>query len=252
MEQPVIELRSVTIELGGDVILKDVSLKVLPHETVVLIGPSGGGKTVLLKTMAGLYPPVRGEVFCSGQKWLDLGLQGRHDLARHIGVQFQKGALFDDLTVFGNVAYPLREHTKLSEAEIEKRVLECLASVRLESAATLWPHELSGGMKLRLGLARALALRPEILFLDDPTAGLDPVNSDEVAQAILDLKSQIGATLIVVTHDIQRAYQFAGRIFLVAQGAVLETGSANQTAHHPDPRVQQFIHGWQKGPLAVS
>ncbi|MFN8847583.1 MAG: ABC transporter ATP-binding protein [Bdellovibrionales bacterium] len=249
MENPIIELKSVTVELGEEVILKDVNLRVYPNETIVLIGPSGGGKTVLLKTMAGLFEPVQGEVFCYGHKWADLSLQGRHDLARHVGVQFQKGALFDDMNAFDNVAYPLREHTQLSEEEIKTRVMDCLKAVRLDKAADLEPHEMSGGMRLRLGVARAIALKPEILFMDDPTAGLDPVNSDEVAQVILDLKEQISATLIVVTHDMMRAYQFAGRIFLVAQTAVLETGSAEETEKHTDLRVQQFLHGWQKGPL---
>lgn len=252
MADPVIELKNVTVELGEEVILKEINLQVFPMETIVLIGPSGGGKTVLLKTMAGLFEPKQGTVSCYGVKWSDLSLAGRHDLARHVGVQFQKGALFDDMSAFENVAYPLREHTKMTEGEVSLRVMECLKAVRLEKAAELEAHEMSGGMRLRLGIARAIALKPEILFMDDPTAGLDPVNSDEIAQMIIDLKKQISATLIVVTHDISRAYQFAGRIFLVAQQQVIETGSAEETQKHTDPRVQQFLHGWQKGPLTMN
>ncbi len=251
MSQTVIELENVTIELGGDTILKDVSMKVFEHETIVLIGPSGGGKTVLIKTMAGLYEPSNGFVRCYGHDWKSLSLIGRHDLAQKVGMQFQKSALFDDLTSFENVAYPLREHFNLPESEIEHRVMSCLKSVNLEKTRDQYAHELSGGMRLRLGVARAIALKPEILFLDDPTAGLDPVYSDEMASLILNLKKEISATLIVVTHDMSRAYQFAGRIFLVANQDVLETGSVEQTANHPDPRVQQFIHGRIQGPLSL-
>jgi phospholipid/cholesterol/gamma-HCH transport system ATP-binding protein len=251
MNTPVLELENVTIELGYEVILENINLKVQEHETIVLIGPSGGGKTVLLKTMAGLFEPTTGHVRCYGQDWNSLSVVGRHDLARKVGVQFQKGALFDDLNAFDNVAYPLREHLKLSEEQVTERVNECLKAVNLEKAGHLQAHEMSGGMRLRLGVARAIALKPEILFLDDPTAGLDPLYSDEMAELILKLKSGINATLIIVTHDLARAYQFAGRIFLVANKSAFETGSAEQTKNHPDPKVQQFIHGRASGPLSL-
>jgi len=247
--QPILEVNNLTIELGGDVILKDVNLKVYKAETIVLIGPSGSGKSVFLKALAGLYVPQTGYVKCRNFKWADMSLEVRHDYARILGMQFQKGALFDDLTSIDNLKYVLREHTTMSEAEMEERSLECLQLVHLGSARNLFPHELSGGMRLRLGVARALVLKPEILFMDDPTAGLDPVNSDEMAQLILNLKKQLNATLVIITHDISRAYQFAGRIFLVASKTIFETGSAEETMNHPDARVQQFLHGWVKGPL---
>lgn len=246
---PILELENVTVDFGEDVIFKDVNLKILPGETIVLIGPSGSGKTVLLKTLAGLYRPSKGSARCHGHEWHTLSSIGRHDLAQKIGMQFQKSALFDELDTFDNVAYPLREHTHFSEEKINERVMECLKAVGLEKAQHFQAHQLSGGMKQRLGIARAIALKPEILFMDDPTAGLDPINSDTMAELILNLKIQIGATLVIVTHDIQRAYQFAGRIFLVGGKGVLETGSAKQTENNQDPRVQQFLHGWQKGPL---
>lgn len=249
MSEIILELQNVTVGFGDDIILKDVSMKVMSHETIVLIGPSGSGKTVLLKTLAGLYQPVEGQVKCYGIDWSKLTSIGKHDLARKIGMQFQKSALFDDLSAYENVAYPLREHTSLSETEIEQRVIECLHAVDLEKSKDLQPHEMSGGMRQRLGIARAIALKPEILFMDDPTAGLDPINSDNMSELILNLKSEIGATLVIVTHDISRAYQFAGRIFLVGGKSVLETGNADETKNHPDPRVQQFLHGWQRGPL---
>jgi phospholipid/cholesterol/gamma-HCH transport system ATP-binding protein len=249
MKQVVLELEDVTIGFDQDIILSHVSMKIYENETVVLIGPSGSGKTVLLKTLAGLYDPRQGHVKCYGKDWNQLSTVGKHDLARKIGMQFQKSALFDDLNAFENVAYPLREHTTLTENEIKNRVMDCLIAVDLEKAKSLQAHEMSGGMRQRLGIARAIALKPEILFLDDPTAGLDPINSDNMSDLILNLKNEIGATLVIVTHDILRAYQFAGRIFLVGGKTVLETGSAEQTKNHPDARVQQFLHGWQVGPL---
>lgn len=255
MLNPILELNNATVAFGSlkeDVIFQDVSIKIYPKETIVLIGLSGGGKTVLLKTLAGLYHPIKGTALCFGHTWESLGASGRHDLAQKVGMQFQKGALFDDMNAFDNVAYPLREHTKLTANEIKTRVLDSLRSVDLEKAQLLEPHEMSGGMKLRLGIARAIAMKPEILFLDDPTAGLDPINSDKMAELILNLKEQFQATLIIVTHDLSRAYQFAGRIFFVGSKAVIETGSAEQTKKSLDPRIQQFIKGEVTGPLTAA
>lgn len=249
MPNPVIELKDVSVELGGEIILHDVSLNVNIGETIVIVGPSGSGKTVLLKTIAGLYPPTKGYAKCHDFKWSDMSIERKHDFARVLGMQFQKGALFDDLNSIDNIKYVLREHTHLDEAAIESRAMECLKMVNLEKAAKLEPHELSGGMRLRLGVARSIALKPEILLMDDPTAGLDPINSDEMVKLILDLKKQMNATLIIVTHDITRAYELAGRIFLVAGKTLVETGTAEETKNHKDPRVQQFIHGYLKGPL---
>lgn len=249
MEEPIIELIHVDVTLGGELILSDVSMHVFAGDTIVIIGPSGGGKSVLLKTMAGIHPPSRGQVLCYGYNWTYLSRVMKHDLACKIGVQFQKSALFDDLNAFENVAFPLREHTLMSESEITQRVLECLRSVDLLEARNLSPFQISGGMQLRLGIARAIALKPSVLFLDDPTAGLDPVNSDSMVELILSLKKNSSVTLIVATHDIRRAYELAGRIFLVADKQVFETGSAAETKNYDDPRVQQFIHGWLKGPL---
>lgn len=247
--QPVLSLQNVTVELLGETILSDVSFSISPGEICVLIGPSGGGKTVLLKTMAGLFEPKSGKVLCYGHEWKRLSSSDRHTLAAKIGMQFQQSALFDELTALENIIFVLKEHSQMSASAMHARAIECLAAVGLEKYQNQREYELSGGMKKRLGIARAIALKPDILFLDDPTAGLDPVNSDNMAELILELKKQINATLVVVTHDILRAYQFAGRIFLVADQSVIETGNAEQTQKHPDPRVQQFIHGWLHGPL---
>jgi phospholipid/cholesterol/gamma-HCH transport system ATP-binding protein len=249
MSTPVLELIEASVELNGELILKNVSMQVFADDTIVLIGPSGGGKSVLLKTMAGVYDPSQGQVLCYGHEWKQLSNTEKHHVAKAIGVQFQKSALFDDMNAYDNVAFPLREHTEMSQSAIHDRVIECLRAVDLEKAQDLFSYQMSGGMQQRLGIARAIALKPSILFLDDPTAGLDPVNSDNMAEMILSLKHEVQATLVIATHDMQRAYQFAGRIFLVANKEVLETGSAEQTRRHSDPRVQQFIHGWLEGPL---
>jgi phospholipid/cholesterol/gamma-HCH transport system ATP-binding protein len=176
---------------------------------------------------------------------------GKHELLAKVGMQFQKTALFDEINAFENVAYPLREHTQLSEEQIKVRVLDCLNKVDLTKAQSMNVHELSGGMKLRLSIARAIATRPEILFLDDPTAGLDPINADNMVELILSIKKEFGSTLIVATHDLNIAYQLAGRIFLIANKEVLETGGAHATQNHPDPRVQQFVKHRLQGPLIV-
>jgi phospholipid/cholesterol/gamma-HCH transport system ATP-binding protein len=247
--EAVIELDHVTITLSGEEILKDVSLTVYAGEVLVIIGPSGSGKTVLLKTMAGLIAPTSGEVRCYHSDLNKLTSEQRHDLARKIGMQFQRSALFDDLTAYENIAFVLHEHTPMTEDEIHLRARECLAAVALEKYENFHEYEMSGGMKQRLGIARAVALKPEILFMDDPTAGLDPVNADNIADLILNLKRQMNATLVVVTHDILRAYQFAGRIVFVVDQTVLDAGGGEAIRHHPDPRVQQFIHGDLIGPL---
>lgn len=248
-----IEMVHVRVDLGGECILKDVSLRLEHGETMVIIGPSGAGKTVLIKTMAGIILPLSGHVYCEGEEWKNLKSEHKRKLAVKIGVQFQKTALFDSLSVFENVAFPLREHhPELKEEQVRGRVQECLESVNLNGNSDLLPHELSGGMRQRLAIARAIALNPSIVFYDDPTAGLDPINSDKMADLILDLHKKNESTLVVVTHDMARAYQLAGRIFVVVDQEVIETGNVEQTKNHKDPRVQQFIHGRLSGPLSAT
>lgn len=248
-DQLAIELRNVTVELGGNVILKDVSLKIAAGEVVVLIGPSGAGKTVLLKTMAGLFVPAAGQVFCEGRDLAHMTAAEKHRLAEDIGVQFQLNAIFDDRTVYDNIEFMLRECGHLSLAKRHDRSMECLVAVGLEKYKDFHEFEISGGMRRRLAIARAIALKPKILLLDDPTAGQDPINSDILAELILKLRNEIQATLVVVTPDMMRAFQFAGRIVFVADQGIVETGNGKQTLNHPDPRVQQFIHGYLHGPL---
>lgn len=244
-----IELKNVSIAFDEDVILKNVNLTINEHEVLVLIGPSGSGKTVLLKTMAGIYKPTSGEVYCEGELLENLSEEKKHRLAQHLGMQFQKSALFDSMSCYDNVAFPLREQGHFSETEIDARVKECLEAVNLASSAHLYPHEISGGMRQRLGIARAIAMKPNIVFYDDPTAGLDPIHADKIVELILALKKKENSTVIIVTHSMDVAYRLNGTIALVADQEVVITGNREETENHPDPRVQQFIHGRLKGPL---
>lgn len=246
---PILEMKDVTVELGGKVILQDVNLVIHEGESVVIIGPSGHGKTVLLKTLSGVYPPVKGRVFVEGEDWQSLESDEKHHLARKLGMLFQKDALFDSLTAAENIAFPLKEHTEKTQEEIDTIVDELLEVVNLQDAHDKYPHELSGGMQRRLGIARALALSPKIVFYDDPTAGQDPIRSDAMAERILELKRQYNSTLITVTSDMMRAYQMADRILMVVGGEVLEAGTPQTIDENPDPRVQQFINGRLEGPV---
>lgn len=249
MNHPALRLDNVTVKLGGEVILQNVNLEVAHGETLVIIGPSGSGKTVLLKTMAGIYAPVEGHVFCEEEDWQNLKSHEKIQLAKKIGMQFQKSALFDALDSFENVAFPLREHTHLNESEISEKVEQCLSSVGLLEAKKLMPHELSGGMKQRLGIARSLALNPEIIFYDDPTAGLDPVNTDTLLDLITNLKKTYHSTIIMVTHSLICAYKMADRIILVGNKQVIDAGTPEQTRVSQNPLVHQFVSGQLVGPL---
>ncbi|MCB0342010.1 MAG: ATP-binding cassette domain-containing protein [Pseudobdellovibrionaceae bacterium] len=249
MTTPVIELQNVTIELGGQIILEDISLQVMPGECLVVVGPSGQGKTVLLKTIVGIYKPKTGRVFINGQDLNSFTQREKRELARRVGMLFQQNALFDSLTAVENVAFPIREHTTMSDVDVVFKSAYFLKAVGLEDSAFKYPHELSGGMQRRLGIARALALDPDIVLYDDPTAGQDPIRSDNMAQLILKLKQSNNGTIVVVTNDMFVAYEMADRIIMVTQRQIIDTGTVEQTKSCPEPRVQQFINGQLTGPL---
>lgn len=233
MASAVLQLQDVSIDFGDGALLKSVSLEVRKGESIVLIGPSGFGKSVVLKLFAGLLEPDSGSVHREGE----------------MGMLFQKNALFDSLSVFENVAFPLREKTQMSEDEIRQRVEFFLEAVGLAEARDLFPDEISGGMQKRLGIARALALKPEVVLYDDPTAGLDPITSRKIVDLILSLKKEGRSTVVAVTNDMARAYQLADRIVMVVDGELIVTGNRAETLRHPDPRVHQFVRGELEGPL---
>lgn len=251
MASPVIEFREVGLEFGGETILTNISFRIFPGDCFVLIGPSGTGKSSLLKLMAGLLEPTSGDVIIEGRSWRAMRGGERARLTRRMGMLFQRNALFDSLNVAENVAFPLREVTRSGEEEIEALVSTYLEAVGLSEARELFPDEISGGMQKRLGIARALALRPEIVFYDDPTAGLDPITSRKIIQLITGLQKEMNTTVVAVTNDMNRADQMATRIAMVVDCQVIDCGTPAETRLMGDPRVQQFVQGSLVGPLTV-
>lgn len=244
-----LSLQDVSINFGDFDILRKVNLDVLSGERIVLIGPSGFGKSVILKLFAGLIKPTQGRVLVDGQDLAKLNPAELAAVQLKMGMLFQKNALFDSLTVGENVAFPLREKSGLPEDEIQKRVVQFLKAVGLSHARDLYPDEISGGMQKRLGIARALALNPQIVLYDDPTAGLDPITSRMIAELIMEMWFEKSGTIVTVTNDMARAYQLADRIVMVVDGELIVTGDREQTLENRDPRVAQFVRGELDGPL---
>jgi phospholipid/cholesterol/gamma-HCH transport system ATP-binding protein len=242
-------LNNVSVRFSTTTLLEKVQLQVQPGEFLVLIGPSGQGKTMTLKLFAGLLAPTSGQVLFEGQDIHAMPEKEREQVLLQMGMLFQRNALFDSLTAGENIAFPLREKTQMSDAQINEKVEFFLEQVGLAAARDLYPAELSGGMQKRLGIARALALSPKILLYDDPTAGLDPITSRRIIELIVRLGREQNSTLIAVTNDMARAYQLADRIAMVVDRQILVTGNKAETLAHPDPRVRQFIHGQLHGPL---
>ena len=251
MSKVILEMQNVTVELGGKIILQDINLKVHEKETLVLIGPSGAGKTVLLKTLAGLYPPKQGRVLIEGEDWQQLESEEKYHLAEKIGMMFQQSALFDQMTTLENVEFPLKEHFDYSQEKVDELALNLLKKVNLADHVSKLPSELSGGMQKRLAIARALALNPEVIFYDDPMAGQDPIQSDQMAKLIQELKLKNNSTIILVTSNMRIAHQMADRILMVIDKTIIDAGAPKETWQHPDPRIQQFIHGDLRGPISI-
>lgn len=248
--QPFIELRGVSLEIAGEVLLQDVHLAVGRGEVVTVMGPSGEGKSILLKIIAGLIEPTSGEVLIAGRNRRDLSFVERRDFSRQTGMLFQRNALFDSLTVIENINFPQVETLGLGEAAAEVVSRKLLDAVGLSEAAKRYPSEISGGMQKRLGIARALSLAPNLILYDDPTAGLDPITSRKIIRLIKDLQGRDQATLILVTNELSRAFQIADRMAFVFRGNLIVTGTVEETKKHSDSRVSSFLRG-QPGPGAV-
>lgn len=244
-------LEDLSLDFGDGHLLKNVNLTVDDGESLVLIGPSGHGKSVVLKLFAGLIKPTTGRVLVAGHDLQSLNTEERTQLLLQMGMLFQKNALFDSLTVADNVAFPLREKTKTPEAQIQERVDYFLDALGIAHARDLFPDQISGGMQKRLGIARALTLKPKIVLYDDPTAGLDPITSRRIANLISSLREQDKSTLVSVTNDMARAYQLGDRLAMVVDGEIIVTGDKDSTLKHKDPRVRQFVRGSLDGPLTA-
>lgn len=235
---------------GSKVVLDGVNIDVAPAESLVIIGGSGTGKSVLLKHIIGLLKPDSGGVDVDGTAVESLGNRQITEFRRKFGMAFQEGALFDSMTVWQNVAFPLQRLTKKSHKEIDDRVEECLAMVRLEGVGKKLPSQLSGGMRRRVGFARAVAHQPEILLFDEPTTGLDPITTALIDEIIKDLSDRLKTTSVTITHDMESAYRIADRIAMLHQGKIIAEAPPEEFKRLEDPRVQQFIHGRADGPLS--
>lgn len=247
-----LEIRNLTKGFGGRQVLKGINLSVPKGDSTVIIGGSGSGKSVLLKCILGLLEPDDGQVLVDGQDTTHLDEKTRYKLMTRFGMLFQNGALFDSLSVWENVAFGLiREGT--SESKAHKIAVEKLAMVGLAAhVADQAPSELSGGMKKRVALARAICQEPEIIFYDEPTTGLDPITSDVINELILKLKRELGVTSVTITHDMTSAYKIADHISMLFEGQMIAYGTVPEIQKSDNPYVQQFIHGRADGPIKMA
>ena len=249
MNKPAIQVLDVCKSFGGRRVLDEVRLDVLEGETLVILGGSGSGKSTLLRLMMGNIRPDTGDVVALGKSLREMDEAELAVYRKSIGVLFQSGALFNSMSVFDNVALPLREHTDLPEDTIQIMVKIKLELVGLREHAEKMPAELSGGMKKRAGLARAIALDPKVLFYDEPSAGLDPYTSAEIDQLIIDLNQKLGVTSVVVTHEMDSAFRIAHRMVLLDRGRFIVSASPEEIRSSTDPLVRQFVYGLLEGPL---
>jgi phospholipid/cholesterol/gamma-HCH transport system ATP-binding protein len=234
---------------GGKQVLRGLNLYVKKGETMVVIGQSGSGKSVLIKHMIGLMQPDSGKVIIDGVDICCLSLKDFYDIRRKFGMLFQAAALFDSLTVAENVSFGVERYRDYSHKEIAKIVTESLELVGLRGIENLMPHELSGGMKKRVGLARAIAYRPEIILYDEPSTGIDPIRADAINDLILRMQQELNVTSVVITHDMVSAYKVADRISMLYEGEIIATGSPRDIQQSSNEIVQQFIHGHAEGPI---
>jgi phospholipid/cholesterol/gamma-HCH transport system ATP-binding protein len=238
---PAVAFEHVTTVLGGRIVLDDVSFAIQPGESVCVLGKSGTGKSVTLKTIMGLMTPDAGRVFVEGEEVTDAPRDVLSDIRQRLGFLFQNAALFDSISVAENVAFPLRRHTDYDDAEIDEIVGEKLAEVGLEADFDKMPADLSGGMKKRVGLARAMVLDPPILLVDEPSAGLDPITAEEIDNLLRELRDQRGTTLVVVTHNIPSARSVARRLMVLDEGRIVAEGTAEELDRSALPLVREFM-----------
>jgi phospholipid/cholesterol/gamma-HCH transport system ATP-binding protein len=244
-----IRIRGVRKSFGPKLVLDGLDLDVSPAESMVIIGGSGTGKSVLLKHIIGLLRPDAGTIEVDGTAVESLGNREITEFRRKFGMSFQEGALFDSMTIWQNVAFPLKRLKKMSSRELDDRVKECLAMVRLEGVEEKLPSQLSGGMRRRVGFARAIAHQPEILLFDEPTTGLDPVTTALVDEIIVDLNDRLHTTTVTITHDMESAFRIGDRIAMLHRGKIVAVAPPEEFRRLDDPRVQQFIRGQAEGPL---
>ncbi|HAS61853.1 MAG TPA: phospholipid ABC transporter ATP-binding protein MlaF [Vibrio sp.] len=247
-----VTVNNLTFSRGDRTIFDNVNLHVPKGKVTAIMGPSGIGKTTLLRLIGGQLAPDSGEVWFDDHNIPELSRRKLYQVRKKMSMLFQSGALFTDLTVFDNVAFPLREHTELDESLIRTLVLLKLEAVGLRGAAQLMPSELSGGMARRAALARSIALDPELIMFDEPFVGQDPITMGVLVELIRNLNQALGVTSIVVSHDVPEVMSIADWVYILANGQVIACGTPDELHANPDPQVQQFLLGYADGPVPFS
>jgi phospholipid/cholesterol/gamma-HCH transport system ATP-binding protein len=246
-----IELKNIHKSFGGNHVLRGVSLYIEKGESVVVIGGSGSGKSVLLKHIIGLLKPDEGEVIVDSAVLSQLDEDGLNEVRKKFGMLFQSSALFDSMSVWENVGFGLKRHTELRDREIKEIAVEKLRMVGLVGIEDEMPSELSGGMRKRVGLARAIAMEPEILLYDEPTTGLDPIMADAINDLIIEMRERLNITSLAITHDMKSAFKIADTIAMLYNGLIIEKGTSEEIKNTSDPVVRQFIEGSAAGPITI-
>ena len=246
-----IELKNIHKSYGDKHVLRGADLEVKKGESVVVIGGSGSGKSVLIKHIIGLIRPDQGTVKIDSTDISTLDEDGLSEIRKKFGMLFQAAALFDSMKVWENVGFGLKRHTKLTAAEIKDIAVQKLKMVGLVNVADLMPSELSGGMRKRVGLARAIAMEPDILLYDEPTTGLDPIMADAINKLIIKMREKLDITSVTITHDMKSAYKIADTIAMLYNGVIIETGSPHEIENSSNEIVRQFVEGRAEGPIVI-
>ncbi len=244
VERPIIQVVGLHKAFGEHQVLKGIDLAVPAGSTLVILGGSGSGKTVLMKHLIGLLKPDQGQVIVDGEDLVPLGAEDLARVRRKFGMVFQAAALFDSMTVFENVSFPLKEHTKMSEEEMRKIVKDKLGIVGLKNVEEKFPADLSGGMRKRVGLARAIVLDPKIVLYDEPTTGLDPITTDYVDDMIVMTKQRLGVTSMVISHDIASSFKVADQLAVLYDGQIAAQGTPDEVRRSDHPHVKKFLALW--------
>lgn len=246
-----ITLKDIHKSFGAKQVLRGVNLEAKKGESLVIIGGSGSGKSVLLKHIIGLLEPDKGSVIVSSTDLSELDEDGLNFLRKKFGMLFQSSALFDSMRVWENVGFGLKRHTRMSESDIKEVAIEKLRMVGLVGVEDIMPSELSGGMRKRVGLARAIAMKPDIMLYDEPTTGLDPIMADAINELIIKMRETLKVTSVTITHDMKSAYRIADTIAMLYNGVIVASGSPGEIKNTSDPVVRQFIEGRAKGPITL-
>jgi phospholipid/cholesterol/gamma-HCH transport system ATP-binding protein len=245
---PMIWLDDVTMRYGSRVVLERLQLQVPPGKVTVVMGGSGHGKSTILKLIVGFMRPEAGRIWIDGQNVLELDDAERLEVQKKIGMSFQYSALFDSMTVYENCAFPLREHTRLREPEIQERVREVLGRLGLPGSEDKMPSDLSGGMKKRVGVARAIMLQPKIMLFDEPESGLDPITTTSIGELIISMRDVFHITCLVISHNLDNTMRIGDKVCMLYKGRLIAEGTPDELHANPDPVLQQFLHGRAAGP----